>query len=74
MLYITQNAKRRARKKHAAEREEALFKQPPRGEDCPICFVLLPEAFSGGGQRYGSCCGKMICCGCLYAYCVCNTA
>jgi TPR repeat protein len=55
-------------KKQADElREEALFRQPPRGEDCPICFLPLPESLSGGGQAYWSCCGKIICGGCVYA-------
>ena len=43
-----------------------LFKQPPpKEEDCPICFLLLPSLVSG--SKYQSCCGKMICSGCLHA-------
>ena len=45
--------------------DEALFKQPPPREDCPICFLRLPSL--GAGRRYNSCCGKIICSGCLYA-------
>jgi hypothetical protein len=31
-------------KRRAAElRDEALFKDPPPKEDCPICFVTMPE-------------------------------
>ena len=31
-------------KRHAAElRDEALFKDPPAKEDCPICFLPMPE-------------------------------
>jgi len=54
----------------AAERaaelhDEKLFKQPPPAEDCPICFVRLPLLDSG--SIYYSCCGKVICSGCVYA-------
>ena len=45
--------------------DEELFKQPPPLEDCPICFIRLPILDSG--KNYNSCCGKMICCGCLHA-------
>jgi hypothetical protein len=31
--------------KRAAElHEELLFRQPPKEEDCPICFLVLPKA------------------------------
>ena len=34
---------KKACKKRAAElHEEALFKEPPPPEDCPICFLPLP--------------------------------
>ena len=54
-------------KKRAAElHDELLFKQPtPSKEDCPICFLRLP--YLASGQRYQSCCGKVICGGCSYA-------
>ncbi|KAL7524913.1 hypothetical protein ACHAXR_000775, partial [Thalassiosira sp. AJA248-18] len=39
--------------------------QPPPNEDCPICFVRLP--LCGSEKQYNSCCGKMICYGCVYA-------
>ena len=42
-----------------------LFKQPPPSEDCPICFVQLPIVDTG--WRYQTCCGKVICCGCVHA-------
>ena len=45
--------------------DEALFKQPPRREDCPICFLRMPSM--GTGIRYRACCGKVICSGCIYA-------
>ena len=45
--------------------DEALFKQPPPREDCPICFIRLPSLVSG--SSYQVCCGKFICNGCIYA-------
>ena len=45
--------------------DEALFKQPPPREDCPICFLLLPTLVSG--RSYQACCGKFICIGCIHA-------
>ena len=42
-----------------------LFKQPPPAEDCPLCFLRIPALESG--SRYYECCGKVICCGCVYA-------
>ena len=45
--------------------DEALFKQPPREEDCPICFLRLPSF--GTGSIFRACCGKMICGGCINA-------
>ena len=45
---------------------EQLFKQPPPiNDDCPICFQRL--SFLDTGRRYKSCCGKIICSGCVYA-------
>jgi len=52
--------------KRAAELHDIeLFKQPPPEEDCPICFQRLP--FLNTGKRYKSCCGKVICNGCIHA-------
>ena len=52
-------------KKRAAELfDEALFKQPLK-EDCPICFLTLPTLEKG--SKYKSCCGKIICSGCIHA-------
>ena len=51
---------------HAAEKhDEELFKQPPPEEDCPICFLMMPTYPSG--YKYYTCCGKVICSGCVYA-------
>ena len=56
------DCKRRAAELH----DEKLFKQPPPLEDCPICMVRLPSLPLG--RTYMSCCGKVICSGCVYAY------
>ena len=43
-----------------------LFKQTPTiDNDCPICFLRMPILTSG--RRYKSCCGKVICNGCIHA-------
>lgn len=47
------------------EHDKELFKQPPPADDCPICFLRLP--YLGSGRIYYSCCGKVICSGCMYA-------
>ena len=47
--------------------DDVLFKQPPPSEDCPICNLLLPALSSG--SVYKSCCGKIICCGCVLHPC-----
>lgn len=48
------------------EHDKELFKQPPpQFEDCPICFLQLPTLVSG--RTYYTCCGKVICSGCVYA-------
>ena len=55
----------------AAERaaelhDEELFKEPPNPyEDCPICFLRLPTLDTG--RKYYTCCGKVICSGCIHA-------
>ena len=56
---------KKACKKRAAELyDETLFKDPPSPEDCPICFLPLPCAVQ---VTFFSCCGKLICNGCLLA-------
>ena len=57
--------RKECRKRAAELRTEALFAQPPPNEDCPICFIPLPPV---GQQTYQSCCGKMICDGCIDAH------
>jgi len=64
--------KHKTKHKKACERrvaelhDEQLFKQLPTiDDDCPICFQPLP--FLDTGRLYQSCCGKIICSGCIYA-------
>ena len=72
-MYCNAACKKKHRKKHKKECErrvaelhdEKLFKQPPPLEDCPICFIRLPELESG--RAYMACCGKTICTGCMNA-------
>ena len=53
-------------KKRASELHDIeLFKQPPPKEDCPICILLLPTLWTG--HRYMTCCGQLICSGCVHA-------
>ena len=57
---------KKACKKRAAElHEEALFKEPPPREDCPICFLTLP--LDEDSNIFQTCCGKIICRGCIHA-------
>jgi len=72
--YCNAACKKKHRHKHKKECErrvaelhdEELFKQPPPEEDCPICFLLMPTLGSTG-CRYQTCCGKIICSGCIHA-------
>ena len=44
----------------------ASIKQPPKADDCPICFLLLPSM--NNGNAFMACCGKFICAGCMCAW------
>ena len=63
--------KHRSKHKKACERrvaelhDEALFKEHPPGEECPIC--LLPLPIDARQSAFKSCCGKIICKGCIVA-------
>ena len=57
--------KKKCERRVAEMHDEALFKQPPKKEDCPICMLLLPSLNTG--SRYKACCGKDICSGCIHA-------
>jgi len=56
---------KKACKQRAAELyDEKLFADlPPR--ECPICFLPMPP--EADQIMFKSCCGKVICCGCIYA-------
>ena len=63
--YCNRNCQRAHRPQHkheckrrAAEiHDEALFKEHPPPEDCPICMLPLPDH----KNEFHSCCGKSIC-------------
>jgi len=63
--------KHRTKHKKACERRvaklhnEQLFKDPPPHEECPICFQ--PFLGEDDSETLRTCCGKMICIGCIYA-------
>ena len=72
--YCNAACKKKHRSKHkkkcdrriAELHDEQLFEQPPpQYEDCPICFLPMPSLDTG--RRYNTCCGKMICSGCIHA-------
>ena len=73
VTYCNAACKKKHRSKHkkACEKrvaelhDEALFKEHPPNEDCPICFLPLP--LEAGQTTFQPCCGKLICDGCLYA-------
>ena len=62
--------KHRSKHKKVCERrvaelhDEALFKEPPPREECPICFLPLP--LDVRQTTFNSCCGKLVCNGCIY--------
>ena len=59
--------KKECKKRAAQLHDEALFKEPPPRGECPICFLTMPP--NEGDVTYKSCCGKMICNGCIVAAC-----
>ena len=59
------NHKKECKKRAAEIHDEALFGQPPPRDECPIC--MLPQPINPGEWRYQSCCGKILCFGCIYA-------
>jgi len=60
--------KHRSKHKKACERravevyDEALFKDV-EPEECPLCFLMLP--YESKTSSFMSCCGKVICNGCI---------
>ena len=69
--YCNAACKKKHRKKHkkvcerrvAELHEEALFKEHPPNEECPIC--LIPLQHGRDLSTFKSCCGKRICNGCI---------
>ena len=57
--------KKECRLRAAKLHDEALFKDPPPPKDCPICFLPTPR--SSVNSTFKSCCGKVICSGCIIA-------
>ena len=61
--------KHRSKHKKACERrvaelhDQVLFREHPPTDDCPICFLPLP--LDPGQTTFKSCCGKIICDGCI---------
>jgi len=49
--------------------DDPLFQDSPPKIDCPICFLPMPynSGACGVHTSYQSCCGKIICCGCVQA-------
>jgi len=62
--------KHRSKHKKACERrvaelyDEQLFKEV-EPDECPICFLPLP--YESSTSNFMTCCGKIICNGCIYA-------
>ena len=56
--------KKQCERRAAELHDEALFKDPPPPEDCPICFLPLLNTVQ---TTFKSCCGKVICDGCTFA-------
>jgi len=57
--------KKKCERRVAELHDEKLFKEHPPREECPICFLPLPR--KSELILFKSCCGKHICCGCIYA-------
>ena len=57
--------KKQCRKRAAELHDGALFKEHPPREECPIC--LLPLPLHAAQISFKTCCGKLLCVGCIYA-------
>ena len=57
--------KKECKKRVIELHEEKLFADPPPPEECPIC--MLPLSGEDRTEMFQSCCGKIICTGCLCA-------
>ena len=62
----TKEQKKRAVEAALNRKEDPLKNwECPHQDECPICMISLPHIQSE--YYYYSCCGKNICCGCLYS-------
>ena len=59
------NHKKECKRRAAELFDEELFKDPPERPECPICMLPLP--FGDCSVQFNSCCGKLICLGCVHA-------
>ena len=57
--------KMKCEKRVAELYDEKLLKEPPPPEECPICMLPLP--LNAGESTFESCCGKLLCMGCVLA-------
>ena len=57
--------KKKCKKRVAELHDEALFKQPPPRDECDICMLTFLTRVKE--QRYQTCCGKVLCVGCIDA-------
>ena len=53
--------KKNCKKRSAELHDKKLFEDPPPPDDCPICFLPLPDTHQ---RSFRPCCGKLICDGC----------
>ena len=57
--------KKKCDRRVAELHDEELFREPPTREECLICFLPLPH--NPRESSFKSCCGKIICGGCIHA-------
>jgi hypothetical protein len=59
--------KKECKRRAADLLDESLLKQPPRKEECPICYLPIPFAYSDM-STFLPCFGKIICDGCCHSF------
>lgn len=54
---------------HVSISDEELFRDPPKREECQICYLPMPFSNDVCGVKriYMTCCGKVFCSGCVLA-------
>ena len=75
VVYCNAACKKKHRPKHKKKCEKRaaevydvkLFKEPPSPDECPICMLPPPLYEDHMGMTFHSCCGKLICNGCIDA-------